>query len=130
MEKNGVGLRITANREAEGEQKMEQRLRQPAARPEMCLAPLTIDPSAQQVYRKPAAVGTMQAGGNFGLSVVVGAIFENSSNTGGQAGAGTSDESDAAAGAVGGFLRKARPRLDIHGVQNWPVACHCRAAYF
>jgi hypothetical protein len=48
----------------------------------MCLAPLTIDPGAQQAYRKPAAVGTTQAGDNFGLSVVVGAIFENSSTTG------------------------------------------------
>ena len=51
--------------------------------------PLTIDPIAQQAYLKPVAVGTTQAGDNFGYSVavsgdtvVVGAPAEDGSATG------------------------------------------------
>ncbi len=51
--------------------------------------PLTIDPLAQQAFLKPEAVGTSQAGDNFGWSaaisgdtVVVGAPLEDSSSTG------------------------------------------------
>jgi alpha-tubulin suppressor-like RCC1 family protein len=51
--------------------------------------PLTIDPIAQQAYLKPAAIGTTQAGDNFGGSVaisgdtvVVGALYEDGNFTG------------------------------------------------
>ncbi|MBK8090668.1 MAG: choice-of-anchor D domain-containing protein [Verrucomicrobiaceae bacterium] len=68
----------------------------------------------QQAYLKPAAVGTTQAGDQFGTSVavagdtvVVGANREDSSIMGVQAGAGTPNESASAAGAAYVFVRSA-----------------------
>jgi hypothetical protein len=69
---------------------------------------------AQQAYLKPAAVGTTQAGDNFGSSVtvsgdtvVVGAHREDSSTLGVQAGAGAPNESVTDAGAAYVFVRTA-----------------------
>jgi hypothetical protein len=69
---------------------------------------------SQQAYLKPAAVGTTQARDNFGWSVavagdtvVVGAIAEDSSTLGVQAGASTPNESASAAGAAYVFVRSA-----------------------
>ena len=71
--------------------------------------PLTIDPIAQQAYVKPAAVGTSQAGDNFGWSVavsgdtvVVGATHEDGSATGVN---GAANELASNAGAVFVFVR-------------------------
>ncbi len=68
----------------------------------------------QQAYLKPAAVGTTQAGDQFGVSVavagdsvVVGALFEDSSTLGVQAGAGAPNESASQAGAAYVFTRSA-----------------------
>ena len=68
----------------------------------------------QQAYLKPAAVGTSQAGDQFGWSVavagdtvVVGANQEDSSTTGVQAGSGTPNESANLAGAAYVFARSA-----------------------
>ncbi len=74
--------------------------------------PLTIDPIAQQAYLKPAAVGTTQAGDQFGYSVavsgdtvVVGAPGEDGSATGVN---GTPNELAAgSAGAAYVFIRSA-----------------------
>ncbi|MEO5721702.1 MAG: choice-of-anchor D domain-containing protein, partial [Chthoniobacterales bacterium] len=73
--------------------------------------PLTIDPIAQQAYLKPAAVGTTQAGDNFGISVavsgdtvVVGALGEDSSTTGVNS---TPNESASLSGAAYVFVRSA-----------------------
>jgi hypothetical protein len=71
--------------------------------------PLTIDPIAQQAYLKPAAVGTSQAGDQFGSevavsgdTVVVGANREDSSTTGVNS---TPDESGTDSGAAYVFTR-------------------------
>ena len=73
--------------------------------------PITIDPIAQQAYLKPAAVGTSQAGDQFGYSVaiagdtvVVGARLEDSSTTGVNT---TPDEGATDSGAVYVFVRSA-----------------------
>ncbi len=71
--------------------------------------PITIDPIAQQAYLKPNAIGTTQAGDQFGVSVavsgdtvVVGAHNEDSSTTGVNS---TPNESALNAGAAYVFVR-------------------------
>ena len=90
--------------------------------------PLTIDPIAQQAYLKAAAVGTTQAGDEFGRSVtvsgdtvVVGAGGEDSGTTGVNS---TPNESASYAGAAYIFtgLGSAVPDADGHGLlDSWEL---------
>jgi hypothetical protein len=100
------GKTLPSRFEAAGENKVRLLVNERGAR-----YPITIDPIAQQAYLKPAAVGTMQTGDQFGYSVavagdtvVVGARLEDSSTTGVNS---TPDEGAIDSGAAYVFVRSA-----------------------